>query len=127
MSNLPISSKYRSRPDAPVTDAERDEVVARVNEAYVARGIPAEDYEALLDRAYAATTLGELGPVVEGLPALRTHEEPVMVAQGPGRPGGLSPGGMSQRTMARVMTGVAAGSAVLVLLVVLLAATGALG
>ena len=47
-SNLPISSPYRSTPDAPVTDAERDRLNARLNAAYTAGTLDQEDYQARL-------------------------------------------------------------------------------
>ena len=61
-SNLPISSPYRSTPDAPVTDAERDRLNARLNAAYTAGALEQEDYQARLDLLFAAHRLGELVP-----------------------------------------------------------------
>ncbi len=78
-SNLPISSPYRSTPDAPVTDAERDRLNARLNAAYTAGGLDQDDYRARLDLLFAAKRLGELVPVVEGLPPLPTHSSPAIV------------------------------------------------
>ena len=72
-SNLPISSPYRSTPDAPVTDAERDRLNARLNAAYTAGTLDQDDYQARLDVLFAAKRLGELVPVVEGLPPLPTY------------------------------------------------------
>lgn len=95
MDNLPISSKYRSRAADVADDAEREAVASRVNDAYVAAAIDADQYRELLDRTYAARTLGELAPVVENLPALRTHAEPAIVEQrGHLAPGELSPAGL---------------------------------
>ena len=48
-SDLPISSPYRSTPDAPVTEAERDQLSSRLNAAYTAGSLDAEDYQARLD------------------------------------------------------------------------------
>ena len=70
-SNLPISSPYRSKPDAPVTDAERDRLNARLNAAYTAGTLDQDDYRARLDLLFAAKRLGDLVPVVEGLPRCR--------------------------------------------------------
>jgi len=55
MSNLPISSKYRSTPDAPVTDAEREALVARLNAAYEAGKLDDDAYRGHLDRVFAAS------------------------------------------------------------------------
>lgn len=81
MSNLPISSKYRSTPDVAVDDAEREEVTSRLNEAFAAGSLDEDAYRRMLDVTYAAKTLGELAPVVENLPALSTHSQPAAVVQ----------------------------------------------
>lgn len=90
MSELPISSPYRSTPDAPVTDAEREQLSARLNTAYADGRLDADDYQARLDRLFAASTLGQLVPVVDGLPPAATYDSPAIVATGAGEPGELS-------------------------------------
>ena len=120
-----MSSKYRATPDKPVTDADRDELTTRVNDAYTDGKLGDEDYHARLDRIWAAATLGELVPVVEGLPPVATHDVPAIVAaqDGPGplapsgRPGELAPITGPGRS-GLVLLGV--GGAALILLVVLL-------
>ena len=89
MSNLPISSKYRSTPHLPVTEEERNALVARLNDAFAAGAVDDGAYPELLDVAFGARTLGELVPVVEALPATATYAEPGVVAQ-TGRPGELT-------------------------------------
>src|SRR5215210_4077978 len=90
-SDLPISSPYRSTPDAPVTESERDQLSSRLNAAFTAGTLDAEDYQARLDTLFAAKRLGELVPVVQGLPALQTYNDPAIVATSPGgRPGEVS-------------------------------------
>ena len=89
-SDLPISSPYRSKPDAPVTDAERDQLSSRLNAAYTAGTLDAEDYQARLDTLFAAQRLGQLVPVVQGLPPLQTYTDPAIVAGSGGRPGEVS-------------------------------------
>lgn len=111
-SDLPISSPYRSRPDAPVTEAERDRLSARLNAAYTAGTLEAEDYQARLDALFAAQRLGQLVPVVQGLPPLQTYADPAIVASPGGRPGEVSE--------AKSATGVALIAVGGVLLVVLL-------
>ena len=118
MSELPISSPYRSTPDAPVGESERGQLNERLNAAFEAGRLDAEDYRARLDRLYAARTLGELVPVVQGLPPLSTHAEPAVVASSGGRPGELAPA-RDARPLALVTVG---GVAVALLLVVLLLA-----
>ena len=86
-SNLPISSPYRSTPDAPVTEGERDRLSTRLNAAYEAGTLDADDYRSRLDTLFAAQKLGQLVPVVEGLPPLQTYTDPAIVAGTGGEPG----------------------------------------
>ena len=88
-SNLPISSPYRSTPDAPVTDVERDQLSSRLNAAFTDGKLEQDDYEFRLDQLFAATRMGQLLPVVEGLPAMPTHANPEIVASVGGQPGEL--------------------------------------
>ncbi len=90
MSNLPISSKYRSTPTRPVDDAERNALVARLNTAFTDGRIDSDAYARLLDVAFGAKTLGELVPVVEALPSVPTYAVPDAVLQ-TGTPGQLAP------------------------------------
>lgn len=119
-SNLPISSPYRSKPDAPVTDAERDRLNARLNAAYTAGTLNEEEYHARLDRLFAAQRLGELVPVVEGLPPLPTHSSPAIVASSDGQPGELSQSRPPGRLTAVVVGGVAVAVLLIAILLVLL-------
>lgn len=118
MSDLPISSKYRSTPDAPVTEADRNELGTRLNDAFTEGKLDADDYRMRLDRLFAARRLGELVPVVEGLPPLQTHHSPAIVGTGSGRPGELAET-RSAHSLALVGVGVVTVS-VLVVLVLLL-------
>ena len=115
-SNLPISSPYRSTPDAPVTDAERDRLSARLNAAYTAGTLDQDDYRARLDLLFAAKRLGELVPVVDGLPPLPTHSSPAIVANSSGEPGELS----ESRPPGMLTAAVVGGVAVAILLIVIL-------
>jgi hypothetical protein len=90
VSELPISSPYRSTPDAPVSEAERNQLSTRLNDAFEAGAIEADDYKARLDQLFAAQRMGDLVPVVQGLPPLRTYAEPGIVGSGTGQPGELS-------------------------------------
>lgn len=81
MTNLPISSKYLSQANEPVTDDEREDLSRRLNEEFTKGTIPADHYPQLLDRVFEARTLGELVPVVEALPVKPTHQQPAMVVQ----------------------------------------------
>ena len=123
MSNeLPISSPYRSTPDAPVTEDERNQLSSRLNAAYEAGTMDADDYRARLDTLFAAQRLGELVPVVQGLPPLQTYADPAIVATAPaGRPGEVSPA-RSANGGALVAVGGVVGLVVLIaiLLVILL-------
>jgi len=119
---LPISSPYRSTPAAPVTEAERNQLSSRLNAAFEAGTLDADDYRARLDTLFAAQRLGELVPVVQGLPPLQTYADPAIVAAAPGgRPGEVSPA-RSANGIALVTVGGVVGLLVLIalLLVVLL-------
>jgi hypothetical protein len=117
-SDLPISSPYRSTPDAPVTDAERDQLSSRLNAAFTAGTLEAEDYQTRLDTLFAAQRLGQLVPVVQGLPPLQTYADPAIVASPGGRPGEVS----EQRSATGVALVAVGGVLVLVLLIVVLLA-----
>ena len=86
-SNLPISSPYRSTPDAPVSEAEREQLSSRLNTAYADGKLEADDYQSRLDALFSAQKLGQLVPVVEGLPPLQTYNDPAMVDSTGGQPG----------------------------------------
>lgn len=117
MSELPISSPYRSTPGAPVDDAEREQLSSRLNTAYADGKLDADDYRARLDTLFAAQRLGELVPVVEGLPPLSTYAEPAMMGPSPGQPGELAPARSGNGLTVLTVGGVAA---VVVLIVILL-------
>jgi hypothetical protein len=115
-SNLPISSPYRSTPEAPVTTAERDRLSARLNAAFADGALDQDDYRSRLDQLFAATKLGELVPVVEGLPPLPTYEKPAFIQNPGGQPGELSAG----RPSARFSLAVVAVVAVVIVLIAIL-------
>ena len=116
MSELPISSPYRSKPDAPVTDAEREQLSARLNTAYADGRLDADDYQARLDTLFAASTLGQLIPVVDGLPAAPTYDSPAIVAATGGTPGELSAARNARGVSLGVIVGV---TAVIVIIAIL--------
>lgn len=91
MSELPISSPYRSTPDAPVTDQLRNQLSTQLNAAFTDGRIDGDDFQQRLDRLFAAQRLGDLVPVVQGLPPLPTYEAPAIVPSSSGRPGELAP------------------------------------
>ena len=120
MSELPISSPYRSRPDAPVTDAEREQLSARLNTAYTDGRLDADDYQARLDTLFAASTLGQLVPVVDGLPPATTYASPAIVGQGTGTPGELSEARDARGVSLGVIVAVAAVIVILAILFLVL-------
>ena len=113
MSELPISSPYRSTPQAPVTESERNQLSARLNAAYEAGALDSDDFAVRLDRLFAARQMGELLPVVEGLPPLPTYQGPTFGA-GSSAPGQVSDGRNATRLSLAVI-------AVLVAVIVLIA------
>ena len=119
-SDLPISSPYRSTPGRPVDEAERTRTSSRLNAAFEAGTLDADDYRGRLDRLFAATTLGELVPVVEGLPPLSTYDDPAVVASSGGTPGELSPARSGTGLTLLAGGGIAVAVLVVVVLLVLL-------
>jgi hypothetical protein len=120
VSELPISSPYRSTPGAPVTEAEREQLSARINSAYADGRLDAEDYQARLDSLFAASTLGQLVPVVDGLPPAPTYDSPAMVASSGGVPGELSESRDARRVSLGLVVGVSAVILIIVILLVVL-------
>jgi hypothetical protein len=119
-SNLPISSPYRSTPELPVTDAEREQLNGRLNAAYTDGKLDADDYQARLDVLFAAHKLGQLVPVVEGLPPLQTYDSPAMVASTGGQPGELSEARAANGVSPLLVGGIAAAIVVVAILFLLL-------
>lgn len=100
----------------PVDDDERNSLNMRLNAAFTAGTLDEQEYRRRLDLLFAAGTLGELVPVVEGLPPRTTYQQPAVVDQtATGRPGELSPARATGAKLSVVVTGV-------VVLAVLLAA-----
>lgn len=124
MSELPRSSKYRSTPQASVSDAEREDLASRLNDEYSRGHLDHLEYNALLDTVYDANTLGELVPVVEKLPTKQTYEEPAIVTQqSAAEPGELLPAGRDGRQLAPLaygLAGLATIAAIIIVLIVLL-------
>ncbi|MBA8793124.1 hypothetical protein FHX74_000718 [Friedmanniella endophytica] len=123
MSDLPISSSYRSRPGDPVDEDERNRVAARLNSAFTDGTLDPDEYRSRLDRLFAAGTLGELVPVVDGLPPAPTYDQPAIVAQSLSTttaPGELTPARHGTRAAAIAVGSVAAAVLVVVILLVVL-------
>ena len=119
-SDLPISSPYRSTPGLPVDEDERNRLSSRLNAAFEAGTLDADDYRARLDQLFAARTLGELVPVVQGLPPLPTHAAPALVESSGGRPGELAPARSANGLALVAVAGVAGGVLLILLLLLVL-------
>jgi hypothetical protein len=119
MSELPISSPYRSTPDAPVPDQLRDQLSTQLNAAFTAGQIDGDDFQARLDRLFGAHRMGELLPVVEGLPPLQTYADPAIVASGGGQPGELTQSRDASKP-ALIAGGVVVGAVLLIVILLLL-------
>lgn len=78
---LPPSSKYLQRSGDTVDDLERDSLTARLNAAFGDGRISHDDYARFMDIVYGASTLGDLVPVIESLPAVADNT-PAIVSQG---------------------------------------------
>ena len=121
MNDLPISSKYRSRPLEPLGDAEREELAERLNAEYARGAIEVDDYRIMLDQVFAAATLGDVASVVAALPAKDTAAVPAVIETGTTAPGELVPTkGPGNRGAMMLAGGLATGIAVAILLLVLI-------
>lgn len=118
---LPISSKYRSRPNDPVPDQERQQLSSQLNDAFASGDLSQEQFDAHLDTIFHAKTLGELVPVVETLGKPPTHAVPEIVQQNtdlaPGEVGEITP--PSGKTQLAVVGGLVGAGLLLVIIVVL--------
>lgn len=119
MTELPISSPYRSKPEAPVTEVERDQLNARLNQAFSSGSLDADDYQSRLDRLFGAQKLGELVPVVDGLPPLQTYADPTNITTG-GTPGSVSEAAAGRTLTLVVIAALVAIVALIAILLVLL-------
>lgn len=120
MPELPRSSRYLATPDAILAEAERTELVERLNAAYADGLIKADDYEQHLDRLFSAQKLGEVAPVVAELPVKPTHDTPAVVPVGAGKPGELAPIRPPSQSRGLMLALGGVGLSALLLLVVLL-------
>ncbi|AMS05059.1 DUF1707 domain-containing protein [Acidipropionibacterium acidipropionici] len=118
MNELPPSSKYVARAAEPVTDADRADLNTWLNDAYSDGKIDESTFREGLDTVYSAATLGDLVPVVAGLPTRQTYAEPALGTESSTAPGELTP----HRALAPSTTlWLAVGGGVLVLLLLILA------
>lgn len=86
MSSLPPSSRYLQQAASAVEDSEREDLSKRLSDAFADGRLGQDEYMASLDVVYSASTLGDLVPVIEQLPAAAT-EVPAIV-QSSGTPAG---------------------------------------
>ena len=96
-----------------MTEAEREQLTSRLNAAFTDGKLEQEDYQFRLDQLFAATRMGQLLPVVEGLPPMPTHSNPEIVASGDGEPGQLAEA-RNARRFALVLIAVVAAVVVLI-------------
>ncbi|QIK71419.1 DUF1707 domain-containing protein [Propioniciclava coleopterorum] len=118
MPELPRSSKYRATPDAPLSDGERERIVARLNAAYEGGQVDADAYPRLLDTAFAARTLGEIAPVVEVVPGEVTYDVPAVVQAGTQPPGELAQAKSPSTGLVLGVAGAVVGAVLLLVLVI---------
>lgn len=113
---LSPSSKYVARSEEPVAEAERQSLEGRLSDEFQAGRIEQDRYLELLDQLYAATTLGDLAPVVRELPD-GTTAVPAIVETGNGEPGELAP--ITTNALKPIVVGGSIIGAILVVIVVL--------
>lgn len=99
-----------------MNDKERNQLSTRLNAAFEAGSLDSDDYRRRLDILFAAQRLGQLVPVVEGLPPLPTYTDPAIVASNNGQPGEVS-AARSATSLALVVVG---GVLVLIALIAIL-------
>ena len=117
MSGLPVEYGYKHDPKGQVSAEDRDALAARLNAAYTAGELTIEDYQARLDALFAATSRGELVPVMDGLPARYRSTAPAGAAAEYTPPGQVEPLRPAPRGLVKAAVGT---SALLVVLIVLL-------
>lgn len=121
MDNLPISSRYRSRPLEPLGEDEREELAGRLNAEYARGTVDVDDYRTMLDQVFAAKTLGDVAAVAAALPGKDTFAVPAVIETGTAAPGELLPTkGPGNRGAIMLAAGLGTGIAVVILLVALL-------
>jgi hypothetical protein len=119
--NLPISSKYRSRPLDPLDDAEREQLAERLNAEYAKGGMDTDTYRAMLDQVFASQTLGQVAEVAAALPGRDTFAVPAVIETGTVAPGELVPAkGPGNKGALMLVAGLGTGIAVAILLLVLI-------
>ncbi len=88
MTGLPIERHYERDPARPITDEQRDELTAKLSDAYTKGEISIETYQIGLDSLYDARSQGELVPVIRALPERLQADLPAVVDDAPKvRPG----------------------------------------
>ncbi len=112
MSSLPPSSRYLQKAGEAVDDTEREALAKRLSDAFADGRMNRDDYMASLDTVYEATTLGELVPVVEQLPAAAVEVPPLVESSG-------SPAGTVSESRNILVPALVTTGAILVLLVIL--------
>lgn len=102
-----------------MTDAERDQLSSRLNAAFTAGAFDQETYQSRLDQLFSAQKLGQLLPVVEGLPPLQTYTNPAIVDSAGGEPGQLAEA-RKGTNLTLVTVAALAGVVILIVILVLL-------
>jgi hypothetical protein len=102
-----------------VTETERDQLSSRLNVAFTEGTLTQEDYQARLDQLFAAQKLGQLVPVVEGLPPMQTYDNPAIITSG-GQPGQLAESASSSHLTLMLVGGLAAVVVLITILVLLI-------
>ncbi len=123
MSQLSPVPADRSR---PVASDQRDDLSGRLNAAYESGDLPLERYQELLGQLFDAHNVGELEPVILGLPDRYRVDTPKGASSGVD----LAPGEVNEAQkkadlsspMAKLGIGIAGALALIAILVVLLVA-----
>jgi len=118
MSGLPVEYEYANNPSGSVSANDRDNLSARLADAFAAGDLSMEEYQGRLQVVFDATSKAELVPVLEGLPGRYRSVQPVLGGDQSGaRPGELSPLRPAPKGLAKV--GAVTGGVLLVLIILL--------
>ena len=117
MTGLPVEAEYAHDPAGDVTSGDRDNLAARLNDAFAAGDLTMDDYQARLSVLFAASKRAELVPVLAGLPARYRTTAPTLGGDQPGQPGQVAPLHPAPRGL--ILAGAGAAAALVVLVVIL--------
>jgi hypothetical protein len=95
VSGQPIEQRYANNPDEPVDAADRAAVEELLKTAFTEGDIDMDAFFSGLEQLWAATSGGELVPLIRSLPGALRQNGPVLGGDSVGGPPGVAPKGPS--------------------------------